>query len=157
MKYLKKNWKHLLLVLLLSFFYQCMSSNQPIRGLAKTFTYDVTYQYWISEDEKTKGFDLLIPIKYNPDSIVLDRVYFKRMSTKLTTWKSNDSKTLNYIGRFYTTSKVNKDDSEIAKAYYLKLKDDECLVTFIKDEVKQYKILRHINNMSLTPFYLTRE
>ena len=115
MKFLIKNHRLVLYSIFVLFYFQC-SSSKEIRDISKTFTYDVTYQYWVSDDEKVKGFDLLIPIKYNPENIDLDSVYFKRMSSKLTIWNHNEIKY--YIGRFYTTSEVNKDTSGAAAKYF---------------------------------------
>ena len=132
--------------------FQCVSKKEA-RDVNKTFTYDVTYQNWISDDKKTSGFDLLIPIKHNPENIDLDSVYFKKMSAKLTIWHRN--KTKFYIGRFYNNSNVNKDRSNIANKYYKQIKKDECIVTYKSDNLKQHKKIKHINNISHLPFYLT--
>jgi len=154
MKFLIKNHRLVLYSIFVLFYFQC-SSSKEIRDISKTFTYDVTYQYWVSDDEKVKGFDLLIPIKYNPENIDLDSVYFKRMSSKLTIWNHNEIKY--YIGRFYTTSEVNKDTSGAAAKYFQELKDNECIVTYKRDSTTYNKKLKDINDISHLPFYLTRD
>ncbi len=135
-------------------FISCGSYKQSKK---KTFTYDVTYQYWVSEDKEHKGFDLLIPIKHNPEGIELDSVYFKNKSTKLTTWYPKKSKIKHYVGRFYITTNQNIDTTQKAINFYKELDEDQCIVTYKKDGAHFHKKLKGINDISHHPFYLTRE
>lgn len=155
----RKFRKYLFPLILLLALYQCGSSikKEKIKDISKTFTYDVTYQNWISDDEKVKGFDLLIPIKYNPESIELDSVYFKNMSTKLDVWYPKDGKIKYYVGRFYNSSNINQDTTILAKTYFKLIKEDQCIVTYLKDGMRQYKKLYHITDISHLPFYLTKD
>lgn len=133
---------------------QCVSKKY-VSELSKISTYDVTYQNWILDDQNTSGFDLLIPIKYNPENVELDSVYFKNMTAKLTTWHHDE---INYfIGRFYKNSKFNINNSIEASKYYAQLGEDECIVTYKHDSIKLYNKLKHVKDVSHLPFYLTRD
>lgn len=128
-------------------FSQC-SSAQKLQTKAPTQFGDVYCQTWVAGIKGGgSGINIFIPVM--DKTIQLDSVYFRGKATKL---EVNSSETPLYIGRFKTGFNEHKDiimSSDSNEEYGNKLpekavkipfdlKDDECVVSYIKDNKTLY-------------------
>jgi hypothetical protein len=150
MKFLKHIPFLVAMLILMASFSQC-STAQKLQGEAPTQFGDVYCQKWVAGvSGGGSGFNLFIPVMN--ESIKLDSVYFRGKISKLE-FKTGELPT--YIGRFENDFNQPKDiiissdrneeyDNKLSKKLVVipfELKDDECVVSYIKgDKIVYYKI-----------------
>lgn len=138
------------MLVLTASFSQC-SSAQKLQERAPTQFGDVYCQSWTAGVQGGgSGINIFIPTLDN--TVVFDSVYFRGKATKLEVKPNNKQL---YIGRFITDTNQPKDiilSSDSSEEYEnqmpkkqqtipFDLKDDECIVSYIKDEqILYYKI-----------------
>ncbi|MDO5971990.1 hypothetical protein Q4Q35_19485 [Flavivirga aquimarina] len=153
MKSLKNILNLLLFLLIIVGFSQC-ASTQKLEDKLPLEIDDVYYQHWVSGVKGGgAGYNLYIPIKSNPNHIVLDSLYFKGQQVKLEL--KNESV---FVGRF--KSKANKKHDiimssdplaeygnkapEASKSIPFKLSDAECIVSYKKGKKTLYYKISNI-------------
>ncbi|WP_299115520.1 hypothetical protein [uncultured Winogradskyella sp.] len=114
---------------------------------APTIFGEVYCQSWVA-GVKGGGSGTNIFIETLKDDIVLDSVYFRGKTSKLTTKPTNKQL---FIGRFLSTSntekfnfKENTDDKAIDGNSPFELENNECVVSYIKDGKTRYYKLSNI-------------
>ncbi len=151
MKFIKQTSFLIVMLILTVSFSQC-STAQKLQKTAPTEFGDVYCQTWVAGIKGGgSGINIFIPVM--DKSIQLDSVYFRGKATKL---EVNSGETPIYIGRFKTEFNQQEDiimssDSNEEYANQLRekaveipfeLKDDECVISYIKDEkTLYYKII----------------
>lgn len=150
MKLLKQTSFLIAMLILIASFFQC-SSAQKLQSEAPIQFGDVYCQKWVA-GVKGGGAGLNVFIPVTDNSIQLDSVYFRGEISKLE-FRSGELPT--YIGRFENDFNQSKDiiiSSDRNEEYANKLpkklvvipfdlKDDECVVSYIKgDKILYYKI-----------------
>lgn len=134
-------------------FAQC-STAQKLQQEAPTQFGDVYYQKWTAGIQSGgSGINLFIPVK--DLNIELDSVYFRGNAAKL---EVKSGEVIFYIGRFKTDFNQPKDivmssdpneeygnqlDSK-ATVIPFDLKDDECVISYIKDDKTLYYKISNI-------------
>ena len=107
------------------------------------------------------GYNIFIPVENH--SVQLDSVYYKGRSAKLETKPSNESL---YIGRFLNENNspqdiiLSNDPKEEAKNKLPKvpenipfeLKDDECVITYLKEGKVHYVKISNVESKSSAPY-----
>ena len=153
MKSLKHILNSLLFLLIALVFSQC-ASTQRLEDTLPLEIGDVYYQHWISGVKGCgAGYSLFIPIKSNPNNIVLDSLYFKGKQVKLEL--KNESV---FVGRFKSEANQKQDIimssdpsaeygnsvPEISKKTPFELNDTECVVSYQKGNKTLYHKISNI-------------
>ncbi|MDO5978809.1 hypothetical protein [Flavivirga spongiicola] len=135
-----KNTLSLLLFLLIAIGFTQCASTQKLEDTLPLEIGDVYSQHWVSGVRGGgSGYNLFIPIKSNPNKIVLDSLYFKGKKVKLELKSASV-----FIGRFKSEANQRHDiimssDSlaeygnpvpEMTKKPPFELKDTECIVSY---------------------------
>lgn len=153
MKVIKRISSLILMLILMASFSQC-SSAQKLQKKAPADFGDVHYLTWTA-GVKGGGSGINIYIPVSNTSIVLDSVYFRGKAVKLELVPGNKQE---YLGLFRTESNQPKDiilssdpKEEHANTMPIhtmkipfELKDDECVVSYIKDNKTQYYKISNI-------------
>ncbi|MFD2916991.1 hypothetical protein [Psychroserpens luteus] len=152
MKSLKQISFSMVMLILMASFSQC-STAQKLQEKAPTQFGDVYFQKWTAGVKGGgSGLNLFVPVK--DKSVRLDSAYFRGKAVKFEIREANEG--LLYVGRFKTEFNQPKQDmimsSDPNKEYGnqlqkktsaipFELKDDECVVSYIKDgKILYYKI-----------------
>ncbi|NMH89284.1 hypothetical protein [Flavivirga algicola] len=154
-----KNIKNILLFLLIAVGFSQCASTQKLEDKLPLEIGDVYARHWVSGVRGGgSGYNLFIPVKSNPDKIVLDSLYFNGKRAKLELKNASL-----FVGRF--KSKVNQrhdiimsSDSlaeygnrvpEVAKKMPFELNDTECVVSYQKgNKTLYYKISNIVRKAS---------
>jgi len=147
MKRIKKIIVSLLLLVLMASFFQCSSSKM----LQKNLPFEIGKAYY---QESTSGIHIFIPMKSNPNNILLDSVYFKGKQIKL------EHKDKLFVGMF-KTNRIEKRDIIMSNEPYaeygnkvpnltqkarFELKEHECMVSYKEDGTIKYFKIKNITS-----------
>ena len=146
MKLIRKTFRFLSLAIMSIGFAQC-ASTMKLEKEAPTAFGEVYCQNWVA-GVKGGGSGTNIFIETLKDDVVLDSVYFRGKTSKLTTKPTNKKL---FIGRFLSTSNTEKfnfkekaDDKAIGGNSPFELDNNECVVSYIKDGKTRYYKLSNI-------------
>ncbi|AUP79350.1 hypothetical protein C1H87_11780 [Flavivirga eckloniae] len=131
-------------------FSQC-ASTQKLEDKLPLEIDNVYYQHWTSGVEGGgSGYNLFIPIKSNPNDIMLDSLYFKEQQVKLELkgetvfvgrFKSEANKKQDIIMSSNRLEEYKNEVPKLTKKMPFELNDTECVVTYKKgNKTKYHKI-----------------
>ena len=127
---LKQLYTYSLMLILLSSLFQCTSIPKLQREVPSEFE-DVYFQKWNSGIEEG-GSGITIFIKTKANSVQLDSVYFREGIAKL---QISQKDSLLYVGSFKSIA-IDKPVERLDIPF--KLKDDECVVSYLLDKNTYY-------------------
>lgn len=143
-----KNISNTLLMLLVMISFSKCSTTKKLKNAVPFIIGEVYYQHLI-EDVKSgdSRFNLFIPVTSNPNSIILDSVYFKGQQAKL-----EASKKPLFIGRFKAATNQKKDIimssdpyaeygnevPELPEKVPFKLEENECVISYKQGNTLKY-------------------
>jgi hypothetical protein len=136
--------KRLAFIIFILQVFQCASHKQFEKTSPTEFE-DVYFQIWNS-GIKEGGSGINFYIKTSGKTVAFDSVYFRRKGTKLL---ANPKNPLLYLGRFKSKNS-NSITSKGTLNIPFKLKDDEAVVSYLKDQkVYYYKIENIVQRESI--------
>ncbi len=154
-----KNITNIFLLLLIVVGVSQCASTQKLGGKLPLEIGEVYSEHWVSGVKGGgSGYNLFIPVKSNPDNMVLDSLYFKGKRVKLEL-----KNTSVFVGRFKSEANqrhdiiMNRDPlaeygntvAEIAEKIPFELDDTECVVSYKKGHrTLYYKISNIIKKAS---------
>ncbi|MDD7885885.1 hypothetical protein [Flavivirga sp. 57AJ16] len=153
MKSLKYRLNSFLFLLIALGFLQC-ASTQKLEDTLPLEIGDVYYQHWISGVKgEAAGYNVYIPIKSNPNNIVLDSLYFKGKQVALELKNASV-----FVGHFKPETNQKHDIimssdplaeygnpvPETTKKSPFELKDTECIVSYQKGNKTLYHKISNI-------------
>ncbi|WP_179337554.1 hypothetical protein [Winogradskyella ludwigii] len=91
------------------------------------------------------GINMFLPITDLADDIKIDRVYFRNLTAELSKQKGKYFARLKNTSPYYTFKK-----SEAPADYPFKLKDNECVVSYIQNGTTKYYKIKVLNEVAGT-------
>lgn len=147
---MKKLFTFLTLAIIASTAYQCSSSKYKLEEASSLETNKVYFQEWYAGIKVGgSGVNIYFPNLNASNSIVIDSVYFRKMSGKLNKGRARYSAILKKQSQHYaniSTSYNNDEKRKDIKAinFPFLLKHDECVISYFENGEKKYLKIKGI-------------